>query len=252
MSLTNLIIFFISGLIIGSFLNVVIFRLNDLKSIINDRSRCRHCNLVIEWFDLIPVLSFILLRGRCRSCGNKISWQYPVIELSTAIVFASLYAVHGFSGATFYYLLVYIILIIVAGYDLLTQYVPEFFVWLALALSLLGWYFGGFSITNALIGALIGGGVLAILVLASKEKWMGSGDIKIGLILGLLTGFPVAIFGLFASFILGSVVGLIYVFAAKKSLKSSLPFAPFLIMSSYIAIIYGKPIVDWYLGKVFF
>jgi len=233
-------------------LNVVIFRLNDLKTIINDRSRCRRCNIVINWYDLIPILSFVFLRGRCRYCGDKISWQYPLIELCTAIVFTALYAVNGFSGALFYYLLIYVILIIVAGYDLLTQYVPEFFVWLALFLSLFGWYFGGFSIQNAIIGALIGGGVLAILVFVSKEKWMGSGDIKIGLILGLITGFPIAIFGLFASFILGSVVGLIYVFTAKKSLKSSLPFAPFLISASFIAIIYGKQIVDWYLGKVFF
>ena len=142
---------------------------------------------------------------------------------------------------------------IVSVYDIMTQYVPEFFVWTALFLVLAaGWYYGNFSFINSIIGALIGGGILLALVLISKEKWMGSGDIKLGVILGLMTGYPRSIFAIFAAFVLGSIVGLIYIYFTKKTLKSALPFAPFLVLAAFIALIWGQKIVDWYLGKLFF
>ena len=127
---------------------------------------------------------------------------------------------------------------------------PETFVWLALVVSVLGgWYFGDFGFLSMIYGGLVGGGVLAFLVLISKEKWMGSGDIKIGLILGFLTGFPVAIFGIFAAFLLGSIAGLIYMKVANKTMKDTLPFAPFLILSTFICLLFGNLVINWYLGS---
>jgi prepilin signal peptidase PulO-like enzyme (type II secretory pathway) len=131
--------------------------------------------------------------------------------------------------------------------------VPELFVWIALALSFAGgWYFGNFSFRDMLIGGLIVGGLFGALVLVSKETWMGSGDIKIGLILGFLLGYPVAILGLFMSFVLGSIVGLIYMKVASKTIKDSLPFAPFIIVSTLISMIVGQGIIIWYLGEYFY
>ena len=122
---------------------------------------------------------------------------------------------------------------VVFVYDLRTQTVPEIFVWIALVVALLGsWYFGGYGISSMLMGGLVGGGFLGMLAYFSKEKWMGYGDIKVGVILGLLTGYPNAIFALFFAFIFGSIVGLSLIFFQKKTLKTAIPFAPFLIFSA--------------------
>lgn len=241
-------IFLILGLIVGSFLNVLIFRMDDLNSVINTRSHCQSCKRVIAWYDLIPFLSFFILRARCRNCGEKISAQYPIVELCTGLLFAFLYLSFGLSWGLAFYLIVFSLLTVIFVYDLSTQTVPELFVWIALGLSVLfGWYFAGFSIISMIAGGVIGGGFLAILVYYSKEKWMGAGDIKIGLILGVLCGYPNAIFGLFFAFILGSVVGLLMIAKDGKNLKTAIPFAPFMILSTLLTLTYGQVVISWYL-----
>jgi len=242
-------LFFVLGLTIGSFLNVVIFRMDDLKSILNSRSHCPNCKQILKWYDLVPFVSFILLRAKCRYCGKEISWQYPLVEVSTALTFLLLYLSFGLSWATIFYLIVFSLLIVVFVYDLKTQMTPEIFVWIALVLVFLGsWYFGSLGFMNMIYGGLIGGGSLALLVYISKEKWMGAGDIKIGAILGLLVGFHSAIFGMFLAFFLGSIAGLIYIKIAHKTIKDSLPFAPFLILASFLTLLFGNTVINWYLG----
>ncbi|MEI7792058.1 MAG: prepilin peptidase [Candidatus Berkelbacteria bacterium] len=253
-----LIFLFILGLAIGSFLNVVIFRMDELKTILYDRSHCPSCKKILKWYDLIPFLSFVMLRAKCRYCGKGISYQYPIVELCTGLLFAFLFLFFGISWTLVVYLIIFCILIVVFVYDLKTQTVPEIFVWIALILSAaFGWYFGHFSFIEMILGGLVGGGFLAILVLASKEKWMGAGDIKIGLILGFLLGYPNALFAMFSAFVLGSLVGLLYVYLKNKSikreyLKESLPFAPFLIFATLIGLVYGPQIVAWYLGGMYY
>lgn len=247
----NWIIFLIFGLLIGSFLNVVVFRIDDLKSIATGRSHCQNCKKDIAWYDLIPVISFMLLKGKCRYCKSNISWQYPVVEIATALVFVILFLVFGLSLATFFYIFIFCLLMVIAVYDIKTQFVPDSLVWIVLIISLLGGYIGGFGLSSMVLGALVGGGLLAFLVVVSKEKWMGAGDIKIGIILGLLNGFGRSIVALFLSFLLGSIVGLIYIYVTKKTMKSSLPFAPFLIVSTLIALVVGNFLIDWYLGKIY-
>jgi len=241
--------FLLLGLTIGSFLNVVIFRIDDLKTIVLERSHCPQCKKQLAWYDLVPFLSFVMLRAKCRYCGKPISWQYPIVELCVGALFLILFMYFGLSWAFGFYALIFSLLTVVLVYDVKTQTVPEIFVWIALVLAAVsGWYFGGFSITQALLGALVGGGFLAILVFISKEKWMGMGDIKIGLILGFLVGYPQALFGLFTAFILGSVYGLISMYFKKTDLKSSVAFAPFVILATLLTLIYGSTIVNWYLG----
>lgn len=245
-----LVLFFILGLSIGSFLNVIIYRMDQLKTIINTRSSCPNCKHQLSWYDLVPVFSFLTLLGKCRYCKKPISWQYPVIELITGLVFALLFLKFNLGLALVYYLIIFSILIVVAVYDIKTQLVPENFIWLVLILSLaFGWHFGNFGLLKMFYGALIGGGLLAVLVYASREKWMGAGDIKIGVIMGALLGYPVAIFGLFASFVFGSIVGLIYIYYKRKTIKAALPFAPFIIFSLLFSLIFGQMAIYWYWGN---
>jgi len=247
------ILLFVIGLCIGSFLNVIALRIDNLSTVWKGRSFCPHCKHTLGWRDLIPLFSFVVLLGKCRYCKKTISWQYPAVELGVGILFLLLFLKFGIGLALIYYLAIFSIMAVVFIYDLKTQMVPEVFVWIALGLSFLGgWYFGNFSFWEMILGGLIAGGLFALLVIVSKETWMGAGDIKIGLIMGFLLGYPVAIVGLFSSFVLGSIVGLIYMKVASKTLKDSLPFAPFIIASTLLAMIVGQGIINWYWGSYLF
>lgn len=241
----------IIGLIIGSFLNVVIARIKDLKSIFFTRSKCPNCQQTLRWKDLIPLFSFALLRAKCRYCHKPISWQYPSVELGTALTFGILFLFYGLSFNLLYYAIVFSLLIVVFVYDMRTQYVPENFVWAVLILLLVGnGYVSGLGLINIILGGVVGGGLPALLVVLSKEKWMGAGDIKMGMILGLLLGYPVVLIGLLLSFILGSAVGLFLISSKKKKMQDSLPFTPFLIISGFLSLLYGSNLVNWYLNTL--
>jgi leader peptidase (prepilin peptidase)/N-methyltransferase len=245
---------FVFGLMIGSFLNVLILRMDELKTIVFERSHCPKCKKTIAWYDLVPFLSFVLLKARCRNCNEKISWQYPLVEVGTALLFTFLYLNKGFGYELLFYAVVFSLLVVLFVYDLKTETVPDYFVWPALGLALVGGMLAGhFSLSSLLLGGLVGALPLATLVIVSKEKWMGAGDIAIGAILGLLCGFEASIVGMFMAFVLGSVVGLIYLYitdkkVTRKGLKKSLPFAPFLILGTLIGVTYGETIVRWYLN----
>lgn len=246
------ILFLLVGLAIGSFLNVIVLRIDELATILYDRSHCPKCKKILAWYDLIPFLSFILLRAKCRYCGGKISWQYPIVEIGTGLLFLILFLTFGLSWGLAFYLIVFSLMIVVFVHDINTQTVPEIFVWIALVLSLLvGWHFGEFTFFSAIIGAVLAGGFLGALVYFSKEKWMGAGDIKIGIIMGLLVGYPNVLVALFGSFVFGSIAGIAIILLKnksidRKSLKMALPFAPFLILGILFALLYGSEVIQWY------
>jgi leader peptidase (prepilin peptidase)/N-methyltransferase len=242
------IIVFVVGLAIGSFLDVLIYRIDDLKSVLSTRSHCVHCKYQLAWYDLIPLLSFVFLLGKCRECKQKISLQYPAVELGTAILLLLLFVIYGISWPLAFYSVIFSILIVVFVYDIQKQLIAEELVWTALVISIFSWYFGHFSILSMVLGGLICGGVPALLVVVSREKWMGSGDIKLGLLVGFLVGYPRAMFLIFLAFVLGAIIGLVYMAVKKKGLKDSLPFAPFLISAALITLVIGEPVVRWYLG----
>lgn len=238
------------GLVIGSFLNVVIIRLKNAESFLTGYSKCPSCQKRISWFDLIPIVSFMILSGKCRSCQKKISWQYPVVEAVTAIFFAISYLAYGptwdsaLAAAT---LSLFLILVV---YDLREMEVPEVISWILLAVVLLGRIILHYDIASSIIiGGLISGGVIAALVFLSKGNWMGDGDIKIAAAIGLILGFPLAIFGIFSAFITGAIVGGVLLIIKAKKGKDQLPFTPFLLAGLLIAMLWGQQIVDWYLGR---
>lgn len=247
-------IIFIIGLICGSFLNSVVYRMKDLMSIFNERSHCPHCKKVIKWYDLIPLFSFITLGGKCRQCSRKISWQYPLIELATALVFLVLYLNFGITVYSVSLMVVSLFLVAIFVYDLYYEIIPDIMmlpaitVWVVVWIGMLIFKYGlGASFIDLLWGALIGGGFIGFLVLITKGKGMGGADIKLAFLLGFILGWPNVIVGLISAFILGAIVGIFLVIGKTKKMKSSIPFGPFLIAGFYFALFYGEKVINWYL-----
>lgn len=247
----------IFGLIIGSFLNVVILRFDDLKSILKTRSHCVKCKKQLAWYDLFPFFSYLLLRGKCRSCKEKISLQYPLVEVATALIFCLLFWKFGLSLEFAVLLVISGLLMVVLTYDILHLLIADFLIWSAigiwiifLAVSYLFLHHPLYLILDSLYGAAALGGFLGLIVLISWEKWMGIGDIKLGFLLGAIVAWPTVLFSTFAAFALGSIISLALIFMRKKTMKDMVPFAPFLILGAYVALFWGDKIINWYLGTM--
>jgi len=247
----TLFIIFILGLLIGSFLNVVIFRMNELHTIILTRSHCQECKKEIAWYDLIPFLSFIILKTKCRYCDKPISWQYPLVEVGTAILSVLIYWKFGNHLYTYFLLATTYFLIVIFVYDLKKYLIPDEMLYPAIIIAIIYRAFDSpLNFKMTLLGVLIAVGFLGIIYLLGKGKWMGFGDVKLAILLGLVTPFPLVIITIFLAFLIGSVVGLIMVSLKQKKLKSEVPFAPFLIIGLYLSIFFGEKIISWYFGIV--
>lgn len=253
-----IIFFFLFGIIIGSFLNVVICRLQTEETLLG-RSHCTKCEKQIAWYDNVPLLSFLLLRGKCRNCKEKISWQYPMVEFSVGLLF-SLVGMLVFSlmdasswTETVFYLGLFSMLAVIFVYDLLTMYIPMIMVWIAIAwtalyLAISQWFFvtAFFDVTFPVdFVSHIASGLGAFLffwalVRVSNETWMGMGDVYLAFLVGLVVGWPGILWAMTLSFGLGSVIGLLLVAFGKKGMKSQVPFAPFLALGIILVILLPK------------
>jgi leader peptidase (prepilin peptidase) / N-methyltransferase len=257
---------FILGLIAGSFLNCLIYRTEKEKSFLKGRSFCPYCGHVLSWQDLIPVISFILLRGRCRYCRERISVQYPLVELFTGSVFALIFHFRFFSVAqkeivfsfenavSFLFLsFVFSCLIVVFVYDLKHFIIPDKVIYPAI-LAALGYNAYLFLINDRLfhlfldnIYSAVGACAFFLLVIfVSRGKGMGWGDAKLGFLMGLLLGPVNVVVALFSSFILGAIIGTGLLLLKKKKMKSELPFGPFLVTGTIIAMFWGQELANWY------
>ncbi|HPN96239.1 MAG TPA: prepilin peptidase [Candidatus Moranbacteria bacterium] len=262
------IIFLLLGLIFGSFLNVVVYRIGVAEDILG-RSYCPKCKKKIKWYDNIPVISFIMLKFQCRECGKKISWQYPMVEIATGILFA-LVGANFFSAIdpatwmpTFYYLGIVSFLMVVLVYDFIHMEIPSTVLWAGIAWTvffnlIFDWYSLSWSVP---LESAIYSGVLAafvsfvfffLMVVFSREKWMGLGDAYLVIFLGMITGWPEILLALFLAFAIGAICGIILIGMKKKKIKSQIPFAPFLALGTLITIFFYQAIVNWYFGLVAF
>lgn len=251
-------IIFIFGLIIGSFLNVVILRYNTGRSI-SGRSACLVCSKKLAWYELLPLLSFLVLRGRCRSCHSPISWQYPLVELGTAVIFTltHLYLAPVYNFPLFL-LLVFAssLLIVIFTYDLRHQIIPDFFVFLFILAGLFyPLLLAGSMIENftwSLSGAFFTALPLFLLWFISAGRWLGFGDVKLALGLGLFLGPGGGLSALFVAFCLGAVIGLVLIALShlpsfkllKYNMKSAVPFAPFLILAFWLELFYSNHLIN--------
>jgi leader peptidase (prepilin peptidase)/N-methyltransferase len=271
-----LVIAFIFGLTFGSFLNVVIYRYNTGRSIAIDRSACNTCGISLRWYELVPLVSFAIQGGKCRVCKSKISWQYPIIEFITGLTVAGLvwffYPIQSQyqAGEFLYYLVIFCILIVILVYDFRHQIIPDGLVYTFIALT-----FAHYLITHTTAASwsypyfldFLAGPILFVFFFLmwalSKGRWMGFGDAKLVLGIGLMLGFVSGLNAVVLGFWIGAVVSVALLLVKRLvdrrqlfkgirnlSIKSEIPFAPFLIIGLVIEFFFYFDVIG--LSKIFF
>ena len=252
-------ILFVYGLIIGSFLNALIWRIKQRRSIIKGRSMCPNCKHKLVALDLIPVISWMLLRGKCRYCQKAISYQYPIIELLTAILFALSFLIlrpNGLYSWIDFGIWLYILasLICLGAYDLKWMILPNVILVPAIIISALLLVFqlailkAPLSVaTGPIIAAVFIAIVFSALAMLAGGRLMGFGDVKLVFLMGLLLGVKKLFLALFLAFNLAAIVGVGLILLKRKTRKDHIPFGPFLTGATIFAFLVGTPIIDWYL-----
>ena len=242
------------GLMIGSFLNVCIYRLPRGKSIVHPPSSCPRCKSKIAPRDNIPVLSYVLLGGRCRKCGKKISIRYPLVEAATAILFflvARYYPQHWSVLFPLYYTAVMIV-ITLTDFDL--KIIPDSLTLPGIPIGLLyhGWFQGEWA--DSFLGILAGGGSLFLIaelyLRLRKREGMGGGDVKLAAMMGAFLGWQGVFLVLFLSSLAGGLFGVCWMVFGKKGGAAEIPFGVFLAPIGLIALLYSEPMIAWYLQAV--
>lgn len=265
-------IFFIVGLIIGSFLGAVNYRLKTAEDIVFERSHCPKCKQKIRWYDNIPLLSFVILAGQCRDCKKKISWEYPLIELVTGLLFAAvawkflgawgfaadpsrIFTNHDIIEMSFW-LFSACYLVLIFFHDLDFMLIPDAAIYPAIIVSLayqsyrylespLGIATLKAPITSALFAAFVAALFFFFLIWISKGKWIGGGDVKLGFLAGAIVGWPKVLFVLFFAYMIGAVISLFLIASKKKTWKSQIPFGPFLVTGIFIVLFFSEQIQFW-------
>ncbi len=259
-----LILLFIFGTVIGSFLNLCIHRLPKGQSIIKPRSHCPACNHELQPWELIPILSYLLVRGKCRHCGQPISLRYPLVELLTGLLFVAVAL--KFSPFTFYieylFTMVFVCLLILVFFiDLEHQVVVDNIVLGGIAFGLVLNYIKGLSLPDgsainpfisAVLGMIIGYVILYLIRTISsfilKKEAMGEGDLFIAALLGAYLGWQGVLLSLFLAFLVGGVVGVVLLILKKAKLGGYLPFGPSLVVAGLLTLFFQAGIIAWYIN----
>lgn len=232
------------GLVIGSFLNVCIYRLPIDKSVVKPRSFCPSCGHTIKAFDNIPVVSFVLLRGKCRHCGARISWRYPVVEVSTALLFLAAYQKYGLGVRWLFFAFFLASMLVLILTDLDHQILPNEVTYPGIVIGWLSsWFNPDLTPLGSFVAALIGSGFLLILAVGyfrlKKVEGMGIGDVKMIAVIGAFLGLE----KMFLTLVLGSVLGLLIggtiILVQRKGLRHPIPFGTFLGAAAMVAWYYG-------------
>ena len=245
-------IIFFFGLFWGSFLNVVSLKWGDFKSIVRGRSACSHCQKTLSYFQLLPVVSFLVQRGKCRYCGGNISLRYPIVEITTGLILYLLYqATIGWINFIFVGI-AFSILLVVSLYDLKTLIIPDRLVWSFNILTFLGiWLARPYPLNSVdhILSGLALFSFFALLWFVSRGAWMGFGDAKLALGIGFLLGPHSGLLALVLSFCIGTISALLLMFLKKDkySMKSQIPFGPFLALGAFVSFVWGSKIIEWYL-----
>lgn len=241
------------GALVGSFLNVCIHRLPRHESIIWPSSHCPSCTAPIAFYDNIPILSFLLLKGRCRSCGGRIAFRYPVVETINAAGYGVLLWWFGVTWAAAAYALFFSLLVVVTGIDLTHQIIPD-------VITLPGTVTGVLlaatvlpvGLVNAVLGVLVGGGVLWFVAWVSPylfgKEGMGGGDIKLLAMIGAFLGWKPALLTIMIGAMVGSLVGISLILLKILKREQYIPFGPFLAVGAVVALFFHQPLLRWYAG----
>ncbi len=242
---------FLFGLAVGSFLNVVIYRLPRDLGFVRGRSFCPKCKHKISWFDNVPLLSFVILKGRCRFCHSPISWRYPLVELTTALltfqIFNLQFSIYNqFSIFQFLNLILTLILfwglIAVFFIDLEHQIIPDEIISPLIIIFLLKVLLtGNWSCLLTAISSFL---FFYLIFLITKGKGMGFGDVKLAFLMGLVLGFPKIIVAFYLAFLTGAFLGIILIIVGKAKLKQKIAFGPFLVSATAIAYLWGEKVIE--------
>ena len=243
--LTAVIVF---GLVLGSFLNVVIARLPEHRSLWAPRSACPGCGAPIAWYDNVPLLSFALLRGRCRACAAPIPWRYPLVEAITAALFAAAWLEFGPTPEFVVAAVLLAALVAITAIDLRHQIIPD-------AITLPGILAGitanvatrHLSWAEVALGIVLGGGVFFVIIVLSRGG-MGAGDMKLGAMLGAFLGWKIALFALMVGVLIGGMSAVALMALGVRGRKDAIPFGPFLALGGAAALFWGEGVVQWYVS----
>jgi leader peptidase (prepilin peptidase)/N-methyltransferase len=277
----EVVIAIVAGLIVGSFLNVCIFRVPLDLSVVRPGSSCPHCGAAIRWYDNIPILGFVLLSGRCRDCSERISFRYPAVEILTATTFVAIELAGFAPHITFLYWALASAYIVIAVIDIDYKIIPDvislpsltiapavaFIVmqltpngiygvdWVVRYVS--GYGMAGYSprldqSVESLVGILVGGGIIwgiaAGYELIRKQEGMGFGDVKLMAMIGGFQGWQAAVFALVIGSMLGTIIGVIAMIAKRGRLDMEIPFGPFLVAGAMLHLLGGPKLIAWYFG----
>jgi len=240
------------GLVWGSFLNVIIYRLPLGVSIIRPSSFCPDCRKKIRYYDNIPIFSYIILRGKCRHCQEKIPFTYPLVEFLTPLSFLLLYNQHSLSFFFFASCLFASALIVLSFIDFYHQILPDEITLPAIALSLVYSLFrSDLNLRQALVGAVVGAGFLLFIYgayyLLRKQEGLGMGDVTMMLMIGAYLGWQRTFFTLILASLAGSIIGISFILIKKKNLQFSLPFGSFLGPAALVSLLWGERIIATYI-----
>jgi len=246
------------GVSFGSFLNAIVWRLHTHNKI-TERSKCPHCLKQIAWYDNIPLFSFLLLRSRCRMCKEKISWQYPLVELWMGIVFVFVvwfeWSVVGmvFPIVVLHWFVMWVLSFIFV-YDLIYMEVVDS---ITLGSAVILFFIGGYVVWGGewfplLIGACLGGLFFLLQYILSKGRWVGGGDIRIGILMGVILGWKLLLLALWIAYVVGAIISVGLLVSKKKTMKSQVPFGVFLTSATFVVMVWGERILSWYLSFLSF
>lgn len=242
------VIVFLYGIVIGSFLNVCIYRIPKKENIATQRSHCMECGTQLKWYDLFPLFSWLFLRGKCRYCGTRISIQYPLIELINGVGYVLIFVVNGFNFISILYCLCMSALLALSVIDWRTFEIPVVFNIFILLLGVIRAALDFENILTYLIGMVAVSGFLFILFLLTGGRGIGGGDIKLMGAAGLLLGWKGIVAAFFLGCVLGSVIHIILMIFFKKD--RTLAFGPYLSLGIFLAMFYGESLLDWYIGMI--
>lgn len=244
---------FLFGAILGSFANVIILRLPAGESIVKPRSRCPKCKTQINWYDNIPILSWILLRAKCRSCDEKISWRYPLVEFIMGLSFVLAFHFIGWQWYLIEVLIFLFALITACFIDIDHYLLPDVFTLSGIVIGLVGAALNPErSFVDSILGVLLGGGFLWAIAyfyyVIRKEEGMGGGDIKLLAWIGAIVGWKAIPFVIIASSLTGTLGGALVALRASKGMKAVIPFGPYLALGAVLYLFGGESLAHWYLG----
>ncbi|MDX8407632.1 MAG: prepilin peptidase [Mariprofundaceae bacterium] len=245
------------GLVFGSFANVCVYRIPRRESVAFPGSHCPGCNHAIDWFDNIPLLSWLWLKGRCRHCGGSIAWRYPLLELLMGISWAFLAWHFGPTPQLLMALVLFFLLWVLTVIDLETGLLPNALTFPGIVIGLaFSWWLGdGWQgLLDAGLGAVAGYAVFwlvaRIFLLLTGREGMGYGDFKLLAMLGAFMGWQALPFIVFASSLVGAVLGSVFLLLARRGLRAEIPFGPYLALAGMIWLLWGEPLLDWYAGLI--